>query len=174
MCKDFRNINKNDYVSWSECYKKNYIYTPGFFIYEIKKQKISFIFFIFFIFSLLLIKTIVKIQIFFIFLFTILNKITVLHIKENSNVLYNLFIFIPYKTSFQINLKKFNAQNLYNLFINISMNTLFFFNRFVIQKTLEFTFFYTKLRENTRGEKTFWILTYKTLKILINTWKFPL
>ena len=84
-----------------------------------------------------------------------MNKITVLHIKENSNVLYNLFIFIPYKTSFQINLKKFNAQNLYNLFINISMNTLFFFNRFVIQKTLEFTFFYTKLRENTRGEKTF-------------------
>jgi len=126
LYKDFRNVNKNNHISWSECYKKNYIYTPGLFIYEIKKQRVSLLFFIFFIFSLLLIKIIVKVQIFFIFLFTILNKITVLNVKENSNVLYNLFIFIPYKTSFQINLKKFSIQNLYNLFINIPMNTLFF------------------------------------------------
>nr|AEV66709.1 hypothetical protein [Oxytricha trifallax] len=62
---DFNSIRKNKWISWHECYEKNYIYTPGFFIREIIEQKLTFYSIFNFIWILLLIKFIIKIQIFF-------------------------------------------------------------------------------------------------------------
>nr|AEV66710.1 hypothetical protein [Oxytricha trifallax] len=67
-------------------------------------------------------------------MFAITNKIIKFNVSESSNLWYNLFIFIPYKTSFQINFKKINTANFYNLFVNISMSTLFFLVGWLFKK----------------------------------------